>query len=456
MNKLDKLYENMPEDFKDRRKKRKEVYSSVDYVPGIRGKLIKLLVSFIFYFLTISVSMVLLSLEMNISQMIYIIGICFVLIIGIWLISLTRCNNLIRILVALAILVPSCMFLPYKLGINIAIFLVYFFVTLSLLGRLKKPEKIALTPTLVIASDIIIGVLQLPFIFKLFNNTNSLEVRNLLLIIDIIWIILSLFIVNSININRITSNNSKTSKSILYGNLGLTVTFSSAILLLASFGSYKDIILNAIRSILLWLFSGSGKKGDAVIGMPEAEPMDLQELLGEGSKPSIVWKILEVALIIVMIAIGIFLIYYFGKKLIIAIKKGIICLYQYFGDKDDIADDVGRYDDEVESSFDKSEFSDSIRKRWMNFTKIFKKKQSLKDMKDNKQKVRFLYKALLRKSTEKYDKNINATAREFIKKEQISNEADVFLEGYEKARYSSHDVNNESVKAGMDMVGIKK
>ena len=109
------------------------------------------------------------------------------------------------------------------------------------------------------------------FKLDLFNVESAIEIKNILMITGIIWIIISIFLLNFMSLNEIRNDNKKISKSIIYGNLTLTILFAGFVLIIASIGSYKDFIINLIKSVMRFIFSDS---------------QDTTEIIQETEKPS--------------------------------------------------------------------------------------------------------------------------------------------------------------------------
>ncbi len=263
----------------------------------------------------------------------------------------------------------------------------------------------------------------------------------------IIWILLSIFILNAINVS--SSSNGRMSKGLLRGNITLSVIFAGIVLIIANINSYKDFILNALRNILIFLLSGSQESESPIeSSAPQGGGMDLSELAKE-SKSSLFWDIMEKIFIVLTVIVAALLLFLLFKTLIKAFKKLMNNMFDYFKDND-AAEFINRYDDKEESTFDTKSFNDAVKKRWDKIVGAFKRKPKYSDMHDNRQRVRFLYKKFLYEDEKKArPAKASATPREYLFDGGVTIDKKDFIKGYEKARYSDHEVTDREVGAGL-------
>ncbi len=72
MSNLNSYYENFPDDRETRRKKKRKIYSSKDFIPGTAGVLAKLFVSFVIFLCSLGIITLFYSIFMYVKDMIFI------------------------------------------------------------------------------------------------------------------------------------------------------------------------------------------------------------------------------------------------------------------------------------------------------------------------------------------------------------------------------------------------
>lgn len=108
------------------------------------------------------------------------------------------------------------------------------------------------------------------------------------------------------------------------------------------------------------------------------------------------------------------------------------------------------YEDETKSLFDLRQFwENTTGKVKSTFGRIFVRPQKLKDMPDNRMKVRFVYKELLAKTAR--PGRMYQTANEFLA-EEYDLPTSGFPEYYNEARYSSKDIPDEAVVTATEIL----
>jgi hypothetical protein len=446
---MNNYYDNFPDDRETRRKKKRKIYSNKDFILGTAGVMAKLFVSFVIFLCSLGIITLFYSIFMYLKDMIFILVFSAAMMIVTWVSSvwLKKRSNILKAIPIIVTAGLGYILSPYALIYSIIMAVFFLIVAFIALARLNLPEKLALSQTLIIVSCLIFCLFQILFFISVFNTPSAQQAKPVFMTVGIIWILLSVFILNAINVSR--SSNGKLSKGLLRGNITLSILFAGLVLIVSNINSYKDFILNTLRNILAFLLSGSEESEMPIESpMPQGGGMDLGEL-AEESESSLFWEIME-KIFIVLAVIGIaFLLFLLFKALFKAIKKLMNNVFDYFKDND-AAEYINRYDDKEESTFDTKSFNDAIKKRWDKIVGAFKRKPKYSDMHDNRQRVRFLYKKILSEDEKKArPAKPSATPREYLFDGGVTIDKKDFIKGYEKARYSDHEVTDREVGAGL-------
>jgi len=454
MSDLKGFYDNFPEDRRERKKRKKSVYSSKDFIPGTKGILIKLIVSFTIFLISTSFIIFILSNFMYLHELSFVMYFSAVMMVISWGISvlLKNAKNIIRILIILVFICVAYLFSPHTLLVTAIVLIYNFIISFLTLKRLNLPERLALSLPLVLSSYMFFVFFQLAAIMNPNKTESAIQAEPFLMTVGVVWIIVSLFLMTYMNINNAFSGR-KLSKSLVAGNVTLTALFVGFVLLVSNIGAYKDLIFGVIRKILL-LLVGEEEISEVPLESetPQGGGMDFSKL-AEGSETSLFWELMEKLFLIIGVIV-IALIAYFLIKTVIKAIRGLSTRFMDYLKGNDATTSILTFEDKEESIFDKKRFNDAISNRWNKIVKSFKRKAKLSDMKNNRQKVRFLYKRLLEnKDKDSTTINRSATAREYLIDGDATMEKESFIQGYEKARYSEHDVTNEEVRAGLEIIG---
>ena len=434
------------------------IYSSKDYVPGKLGALVKLLTGFIIYVMSLSIQTVFFSPYIYFNEMYFIMFMSAIMLFVVWgsAVLLKKRKNILKILVILAAIAISFFFSPYSKAITFSLLAAQLITAFTAFSRMNLPEKIGLSATLIIGSSFLFCVLQIIFAFSQFKNDSSMQLKSIITIVGIVWIIISIFMLNIIHLKRLSDTNKKISRGLLYGNITLTVLFAGLTLIISSVNIYKDMIVNIFRNILLFilkainyimgmLFSSDGQ----IDGNMDITPIsDIRE-----QTPTA--KFMENVIIILIISIIAISLFISLKRIFKALISGIRRLIDYLK-RSEIKSGQFAFTDVEESTFDKKQLNKAMQNRLKNFARRFKRKLKLSDMANNNEKVRLIYKFILQKKEENgEDVCRSTTAREMLTSKNPSNQKVTFLDGYEKARYSNHEVSDEEVEAGIAVLNSK-
>ncbi len=460
MNNLDNFYNDRPDSFKEKREKRRKrknnqkTYSSTDYILDAKGLLIKLVVSFIYFMISTSVTMIILSLYMYFKDMAFMLVTNGLMLLICWgtSIVLKGKKNIIKLLVIVIALSCAVILSPYILVFNIIFISISAITSIFTIVNLRKPEKIIFSATTLVASLSILVALQIVFSFEVFKIESAMQIKSILSIVSIGWLIISIFLLNQININRITKDNYKISKSMIYGNVMMTSLFIGVVFLVASMGKLKEIILEMLRKGILAIFSRQEYVGEVIVEAVEEEVVEVNiaDLLERGES-SPFWKVMEQFFYVIAFIILAIVIFFIIRKLFKVIKSGLSKLFQYMNNNQE-TEPMLEFNDVEESTFDKQQFNNELKDRWQNFKKKLTRKPRLSDFKNNKDKIRFIFKKYLINYNKKAQTTeLSTTARELLNTH--SADTDSFLKGYEKARYSNHEINDTAVKAGLTLLG---
>ena len=454
MSDLNSYYDNFPDDRKEHKKKKQTVYSSKDFIPGIKGILAKLFISFTVFLISTSFIMFVLAHFLYVREMIFIVCFSAVMMLVSWGSSVVLKNkmNVIRILPIIIFVAAAYFFSPYIYYLTAIVLAYNLIVSFVVLSRLNLPERLALSQSLILVSCIVFCFYQIVFIINPNKSQSSIQAEPLFMTAGIIWIIICIFVLNFISISN-ASTGRRFSKSLLVGNITLTFLFAGLIVIISSINSYKDLILNAIRKVLLFLFSGSEPEV-----IPEESPadsgggMDFSQL-GLEEKSSAFWDFMEKVFLILAVILAAVLLFFLFKALFKLFSRLLNRARDYLKGNDSTKS-ILSFQDKEESIFDKNRFSDAVKNGWDRLMKNLRRKPKFSDMPDNRQRVRFLYKLLLiNKDEEEKPVKQSSTAREHLLGGNATAEKEKFLSGYEKARYSDHDVSDEEVQAGLSFVG---
>ena len=454
MSDLNSYYDNFPDDKSERKKKRKHIYSSKDFIPGIRGVLAKLLVSFIIFVMSTGLISVIFSIFMFIGEMLFIAIFSAVMMLASWAGSVLFKDkaNIFKILPLIILTGAAYLFSPYDILVTAIVLAYNFIVSMIVVSRLNLPEKIALSQTLIIISCLFFCMFQVLLFLDPFQTVSSQQAKPVFITAGVIWLIMCVFILNVMNIRRISPGR-KFTKAMIGGNITLTVIFAGLVMIVANIGAYKEAVLNIIRKVLQFLLGGSSEEAVPMeTAAPQGDGMDLSAL-AEDSGPSPFWEFMEKVFLIIAVILMAFLVYWIVKNLIKLFKRLYFKMIDYFGGVDS-STSINAYEDKEESIFDKNHFTDALKNRWNKLRENLKRKPRFSDMETNRQRVRFLYKLLLKAGKDQArPAKQSATAREYLVDADATIEKETFLSGYEKARYSNHDVSDEEVQAGLSFVG---
>ena len=457
MSDLNRYYDNFPDDRSERKKRKNAVYSSKDFIPGAKGVLVKLFVSMIMFLISTSFITFVLTHFMPIGEMLFIAYFSAVMMLVSWGISvlLKSKKNIFRLLAVIVFIGGAYLFSPYDLLLTVIVLAFNMIISFAAIKRLNLPEKLALTQPLLLVSCIFFCFYQLFMTLNPNITEFTIEAKPLFMTVGIIWIIVCVFVLNFMSLSRVASGK-KLSKGLIRGNIAMTVILTGLILIISNVGAYKDFILGVIRKIFAFIFNSSEPEEIPMESeAPQGGGFDLSQLGGE-NKSSAFWDFMEKVLYVLLFIILAVLLFYIIKKLI-KVFSALFGRAMSYLKSSDAPESILAFEDKEESVFDKGQFNTALKKRWERMVKRFTRKPKFSDMKDNRAKARFIYKHILR-SNEKKETPVNSatTAREYFADKKIALENMKFVGGYEKARYSKHDVTDDEVAAGLGVTGKLK
>ncbi len=456
MSNFDNLYDNFP-DKQEKRAKKRKIYSHRDFVPGVKGRLIKLLTAFTIFLVSTGLLATLLSSVLYLHQMLFMLIVSSSMFIVSWAVSVVfeDKSNFYKVVPMFLLSALFWLVSPYNIILTIAVIVYNFGVAIIAISRLRLPEKLAYSQSLVISSCLFYCVYQIIYAVAFFDSARGDSVRPIVFAVGIIWIVISLFILNIMNITR-NADSGASAKSIIVNNVIITAVFTGALMFIANFGRIKEFIENAIRSLIVFLIGTPSEQTPVEEAAPPPGASQNFPILPEATEPSAFAVILEKIIMVIMIAVfavaAVFLLYYLFKY----IKKLVLNLLDYLKENDKTSS-INKYKDEQESVFDKGMFSIDLKTGWENFKKRFRQKEKYSDKNDNRQRIRYLYKELMINDINSGIKGDEyLTARDKITEDNTTTDGKMFAQGYEKARYSMHDVSDEEVSAALNITGLKK
>ena len=456
MSDLNRYYDNYPEDRSDRKRRKKTVYSSKDFIPGIKGVLAKLFVSLTIFVMSSSFAVFILTNFYPMKDMLFVLCFSLVMMLASWGISvlLKNSRNIIKMIPIAALTVAAYWLSPYIPLVTFILLPYNLVVAFITVNRLNLPEKLALTQPLILVSCLFFCFYQIIMIINPEASEFSIEAMPYLMTTGVTWIMICVFAMNILSLSRVAAGR-KLSKGLVTGNITMTVILSGLVLLVASAGAYKDFIFKIIRAIFAFIFGGTDSEEVPMeTQAPEGGGFDLSQLMEE-SKSSPFWDFMDKVFYVLMIAVLAVILFFFVKK-IIKVLSGVFSRVMSYLKANDASEAILSFEDKEESVFDKGQFNTLIKERLQKIRKSLTRKQKFSDMKDNREKVRFIYKSILQSDKKKASPVPKCkTAREYFCGKDGLTEGN-FVEGYEKARYSSHDVTDEEVAAGLSITGKLK
>ena len=455
MSNLNSYNDGFSEDEREKKNK-KSFYSSRDFVPGFKGILIKLLVSFIMFLISTSLIVFIFTYFMPLKETMFIVYYSVIMMFATWGASvlLKEKANIVKIIPIVLFTAAAYWFSPYVYYLSAVVLIYNLIVALVALSRINLPERLSLSQSLVFLSCLFFCLYQIIYGLTSDVTESTKQAMPLFTIVGVSWIIISLFVLNMMSISRDYSKK-KLSKSLIIGNVTLTFLFAGLILIISNISDIKDNIINFFKKAILFFLRGAEPE-EVPIEIPAAESVrpDFSQLGGE-SKTSFFWDFMEKVIYIIMIVGMAFLMYLIIKAFIRFMSNLIIKAKIYFKGNDS-AKAISSFEDKEESVFDKKNYNIVFKNKINEIMKRFKRKEKFSELEDNRKKVRFLYKSfILQKVNEQDPLNTSLTAKEIIFEDYVTIEKKKFLSGYEKARYSSHSVSDEEVNAGLSITGKK-
>ena len=133
---------------------------------------------------------------------------------GSWVVSVVFAekSNIYKVAPLIAISVLSWLFSPYNIFITIFVILYNFIVSIIVINRLNLPEKIALNQNLILGSCLFFCLYHIIFALVMMDIPSAQSVKPAIFVVGIVWIFISIFILNIMNITRNAENGATTKK----------------------------------------------------------------------------------------------------------------------------------------------------------------------------------------------------------------------------------------------------
>ncbi|MCJ8007530.1 DUF4129 domain-containing protein [Lederbergia wuyishanensis] len=272
-------------------------------------------------------------------------------------------------------------------------------------------------------------------------------------------VVIILFISNSEQLKASTLSKDKKpfiSRAIKTQNRVYLILTAAVIFLLTNGKVVQEAVLQAFKGfiqLILWLV-GSDQGGKAV---EETPPPNQMELGLEKGEPNAFLKFLEMIFmyvfyaVIVVLAVGILLL--FIKRVRMLVKKYLSKFIAFLKNiifRSSELEEAGQYIDEKESVFDWKEWKDAQKDKAKGlFQQIFKREPRW-DSLTNEQKVRYVYKQMLKQNKKEIEYKASKTPRETIELLKTLVTENTSLEelrdAYEQVRYGKKNVEDSKIK----------
>src|SRR5690625_2329705 len=295
--------------------------------------------------------------------------------------------------------------------------------------------------------------------FFLFRNAVKLNpFFEVFTICGLLMIFIMMFVSNSTHLKSSTlskENKPFISKGIKRHNrVFLIITI--ALILILSGKMIRDGLWKILKAFLQWIFS-SGTEPGSEEPIEEPPPPDLPPL-EESKGPSAIAQILDLimtyAMYIIMLIVGIIFVLLLIKRSrewLQQIIRKFISFLKRLVSRFDQHEDYVQFVDEKENIFSWQEWKENQQRKMQNIFNVFKR-QPKWDSLTNEQKVRFIYRHLLKEHI-KTDYDISQTPRETLAKIQESLTVseheqliDKLREAYEQTRYGEKNIDNLKIK----------
>jgi hypothetical protein len=278
----------------------------------------------------------------------------------------------------------------------------------------------------------------------------------------VLYLFVTLLIKNTSQIsqaNLSASEKRSFSSSVLHRNrLIISVTFA-LILIISGFSQIKDALSNMLKAFAKWLFLlvGSRTEQEQVLYGPPA--IDLQGLLGLGvnaeqTKTSLIIEKIAYGVAILIIALLLYFLFrvVFKKIYHLVLKLVNLIMNYLLRNTSNISEtDDNDYEDEKESLL--KSLSGSYANKFKNWLKdVMEREPKWKDLKDNKERIRYIYRIILFKSVmagypyKSYmtPKETSADLSKWNKGKGYDLKESANL--YNKVRYSDLEISDEDVE----------
>lgn len=295
--------------------------------------------------------------------------------------------------------------------------------------------------------------------FFLFRNAVKLNpFFEVFTICGLLMIFIMMFVSNSTHLK--SSTLSKENKPFIsqgikrHNRVFLIITI--ALILVLSGKMIRDGLWKILKAFLQWIFS-SGTEPGSEEPIEEPPPPDLPPL-EESKGPSAIAQILDLimtyAMYIIMLIVGIIFVLLLIKRSrewLQQIIRKFISFLKRLVSRFDQHEDYVQFVDEKENIFSWQEWKENQQRKMQNIFNVFKR-QPKWDSLTNEQKVRFIYRHLLKEHI-KTDYDISQTPRETLAKIQESLTVseheqliDKLREAYEQTRYGEKNIDNLKIK----------
>jgi len=244
-------------------------------------------------------------------------------------------------------------------------------------------------------------------------------------------------------------------KPLVSGNTVLT----AVILAIIAVVSFLDEVKAALKYLVAWIVNlmlrlmewiGSLFMTTAAEQVPEQMPTDMLPEAGTESFLSLLLEWVVKVLVIAALAAGfLYLLFLAFKSILKLIRKIIQYINGIKAEKMAVS-----YVDEEESAFDLEKIKNRIKLRMAGFAAMFKQRQRLEDMPGNREKLRFLYRAMLQKFAAKNHAVPESMTPDELNCERFGDQNScAFFNSYNRARYSQYEISDQEVKNAGDVVG---
>ncbi|MBU9713403.1 hypothetical protein [Evansella tamaricis] len=290
---------------------------------------------------------------------------------------------------------------------------------------------------------------------------------NIIAWLGILLIIITLFMTNSSHLNRSTSIEGKKNEvrsSLKWHNrffIFFTILFIFFIYYFNVVKSLLEHFIMTIASFVSWLMSFVSFNDTSQEGPVN---QDILPLIGEEEAPSSQFSIVEFLLqvfgYIIIISIILYLLYFIGKNIVRFFKFSSYWIIRLFNNLLSVGkneEEEKNYIDEKESVINWKDWRGEWKDKLTDKLPLFRKRElKWKDLSSNREKIRFLYKSVVRTGIIKGYKfksylTPTETVAEMKKEKLLNRKESIELNNlYIKAKYSQEKISDSEVESMID------